>query len=543
MTPPLKRCALYTRKSSDEGLDQEYNSLHAQRDACEAYVRSQAGEGWRPIPTAYDDGGISGGTMDRPALKKLLEDVQAGRVDVVVVYKVDRLTRSLPDFARMVEVFDAKGVSFVSVTQAFNTTTSMGRLTLNVLLSFAQFEREVTGERIRDKIAQSKARGMWMGGNVLLGYDAHERTLKPNPQEAETVRRMFARYLELGSVHRLRDELEATGVRSKSGRVIDRGALFHLLTNRHYQGLILHKGTAHPGQHPAIVEPELFEAVQAQLAVNRRDRTRAKVRRDERRPLTGLIFDAKGHPMTPSATQKRGSHRYSYYVSKPLLTGTQAGSDPTLRRLPAQVVEDHLLEVLRRILEAPDEAAWADLKHLLVRVEVGSIEAVLTIGSEALRNPLDQEGSLQAVRRRLASEERAWLQEGCVRVTVPLRLLLRGGKTWEVETPAGVRPARPPRPDRALVAALRKAHKLAASRGVTPVEGAARKTEDTGERMSTYDRRLCRMAFLAPDLQAAILDGSQPRELMLAELLAGDLPPLWGEQRELLGSAQARLRA
>ncbi len=306
---PRLRCAIYTRKSSEEGLEQDFNSLHAQREACEAYVRSQAGEGWGVLPAQYDDGGFSGGNMDRPGLAQLMADVDARRIDVVVVYKVDRLTRSLADFAKIVERFDAAGVSFVSVTQAFNTTTSMGRLTLNVLLSFAQFEREVTGERIRDKIAASKAKGMWMGGNVPLGYDPHGRTLVINEAEAKQVRHIFQRYLELGSVHILRDELEREGQHSKrwtsrsgkeiGGAVFGRGALFHLLSNRHYLGEIVHKETSYPGLHPAIVDAELFQAVQLRLVQNGGAKRRAKAGLEphpQAAPLAGLVFDDGATP-------------------------------------------------------------------------------------------------------------------------------------------------------------------------------------------------------------------------------------------------------
>ncbi len=250
------RCAVYTRKSSEEGLEQEFNSLDAQREACEAYITSQKHEGWTALATLYDDGAYSGGTMDRPALQRLLDDVRAGKIDVVVVYKVDRLTRSLADFAKIVEVFDAQGVSFVSVTQAFNTTSSMGRLTLNVLLSFAQFEREVTGERIRDKIAASKKKGMWMGGQPSLGYDVKDRKLVVNEAEAATVRSIFRRYLELGTVRALRDDLAVAGVVSKrrtaadgspyGGQKFSRGALYLMLKNRIYRGEIVHKGKASP---------------------------------------------------------------------------------------------------------------------------------------------------------------------------------------------------------------------------------------------------------------------------------------------------------
>ena len=303
MSQPRLHCALYTRKSSEEGLEQAFNSLDAQREACAAYVKSQAGEGWRAVPTRYDDGGFSGASMERPALKRLLCDIEAGKVDVIVVYKIDRLTRSLADFARMIEIFDRRRVSFVSVTQAFNTTTSMGRLTLNVLLSFAQFEREVTGERIRDKIAASKAKGMWMGGTVPLGYDPPgdgTRALAVNQEEAEIVRTIFRAYIDLGSVHALQRWLEDRGIRSKrrvtragrlsGGRPFSRGALFQLLRNRVYLGLIVHKGRAHPGRHQAIVDGDLFAAVQARLDANTRRRASNREQKSNA-PLAGRLFE------------------------------------------------------------------------------------------------------------------------------------------------------------------------------------------------------------------------------------------------------------
>src|SRR5713226_7950982 len=282
----VQRCAIYTRKSSEEGLEQNFNSLHAQREACEAFIKSQAGEGWRPAKNVYDDGGLSGGTMERPALQRLLADIDQGLIEVVVVYKVDRLTRSLADFAKMVELFDAHHVSFVAVTQQFNTTTSMGRLTLNVLLSFAQFEREVTGERIRDKIAASRRKGLWTGGVVPLGYDLRERRLVINPAEAEVVRQIFRRYLELGYVRLLKDELDRRGMVSKPhhsgngarprGYSFSRGALYALLSNPLYVGEIRHRGVRHPGQHQPIIDRELWDKVQEQLQEHtRRRRLRA----------------------------------------------------------------------------------------------------------------------------------------------------------------------------------------------------------------------------------------------------------------------------
>src|SRR5690242_2470736 len=316
-----QRCAIYTRKSSEEGLEQEFNSLAAQREACEAFIRSQQHEGWGLAKTRYDDGGFSGGNLERPALQQLIADTRAGRIDIVVVYKVDRLTRSLADFARLVELFDAEAVSFVSVTQQFNTTSSMGRLTLNVLLSFAQFEREVTGERIRDKIAASKKKGMWMGGNIPLGYDANERSLVINPAEAETVRRIFALYRELGCVRRVKEEADRLGLRTKSsttangiqrgGKPFSRGHLYTLLSNPIYAGLIAHKGQLHPGQQPALIDDASWSIVRDQLAANTRDH-RHRAKSAEPSLLAGLRVDARGDRRTPSHAIKRG-RRYRYY--------------------------------------------------------------------------------------------------------------------------------------------------------------------------------------------------------------------------------------
>ena len=305
--PTHQRCAIYTRKSSEEGLEQEFNSLHAQREACEAFVKSQAGEGWRLIKTAYDDGGLSGATMERPALQRLMTAIKQGLINVVVVYKVDRLTRSLADFVKLVEAFDAHGVSFVSVTQQFNTTTSMGRLTLNVLLSFAQFEREVTGERIRDKIAASKRKGMWMGGLVPLGYDVRDRHLVVNQAEAAAVREIFRCYQELGNVRLLKAELDQRGLRSKvrvanngvqsGGHSFYRGALYTVLRNPIYIGQIRHKGFCHPGQHEAIVELDSWEQAQTLLSAHR-IHGRAPSTKSAPSPLAARLFDERGEPLT-----------------------------------------------------------------------------------------------------------------------------------------------------------------------------------------------------------------------------------------------------
>jgi len=319
---PKKRCAIYTRKSTDEGLDQEYNSLEAQRDAGLAFVASQRHEGWVAVGDGYDDGGYSGGNLDRPGLKRLMADIEAGEVDIVVVYKIDRLTRALSDFAKLVDVFDRNGVSFVSVTQQFNTTTSMGRLTLNILLSFAQFEREVTGERIRDKIAASKARGMWMGGMPPLGYDVVERKLVVNAAEAELVSGIFCRYAEHGSAAQLVRELAIEGQTTKSwvtqgglhrpGRPIDQQYLFAMLRNRIYLGEMVHKGESYPGQHQAIVSPELWNAAHA--FIERRKQGPREHRTEHPALLAGLLFAPDGQRMIHHFTKKKNGRLYRYYV-------------------------------------------------------------------------------------------------------------------------------------------------------------------------------------------------------------------------------------
>ncbi len=360
------RCAIYTRKSSEEGLEQDFNSLHAQREACEAYVASQRHEGWTVLPEVYDDGGFSGGTLERPALQALLAAIAAGRVDVVVVYKVDRLTRALADFAKIVEVFDAQGVSFVSVTQQFNTTSSMGRLTLNVLLSFAQFEREVTGERIRDKIAASKRKGMWMGGHVPLGYTANDRSLAIDEAEAATVRRIYGLYRERGTVRLVQQEADRLGLVSKrrerpdgttSGAVsFTRGALYKLLSNPVYAGDIVHRGTRHRGLHPPIVAPDLWEEVQLQLT-GRAARARGQGSIQSPSLLAGLIVDEAGEPLTPTHANNKG-RRYRYYVSRALIGGPKASiPNPNQQRdgargwrLPAGEIEALVLDNLHELL-------------------------------------------------------------------------------------------------------------------------------------------------------------------------------------------------
>ena len=344
------RCAVYTRKSSEEGLEQEFNSLDAQREACEAYIASQKPEGWVLVPDRYDDGGISGATLERPALQRLLADIEAQRVDVIVVYKIDRLSRALMDFAKLVEVFDRNAVTFVSVTQSFNTTTSMGRLTLNILLSFAQFEREVIGERIRDKFAASRKKGMWMGGFVPLGYDVKARKLVVNKAEAATVRMIFERFIKIGSATELVRKLRAEDVRGKQGKLVDKGYLYKLLNNQVYVGEAVHKGTAYPGEHQAIVDRALWDRVHTVLGESPRKRA-ANTRAQTPALLKGLIFGPTGRAMTPTHTRK-GGRLYRYYVSTDVLK--RDADSCTVRRIPAAEIESAVVDQLRGLLHAPE---------------------------------------------------------------------------------------------------------------------------------------------------------------------------------------------
>lgn len=399
-----KRCAIYTRKSTEDRLEQDFNSLDAQREACAAYILSQASEGWEPTPELYDDGGWSGGNMQRPALTQLLDDVKAGTVDIIVVYKVDRLTRALADFAKIVEVLDKNEASFVSVTQSFNTTTSMGRLTLNVLLSFAQFEREVTGERIRDKVAASKKKGMWMGGGAPYGYDAEERQLLINMVEAETVRQVFERYAKLKSVPQLADELAAKNIRTrtrlfKSGRIsggihFKTGTLTHLLQNPVYIGKVRHKDKIYDGAHLPIISNELFERAQSIFAENRRGNALGKKSRNPSL-LTGSVCDPNGKPMTPTHA-KRGSKRYRYYVTR------QQPSDKSSKwRIPAGEIEKLVIVAVSRKLQSTEADNQETAAAIIERIQKRN-----AIASSLLHmNTLEQREVLVSLNTRISINE------------------------------------------------------------------------------------------------------------------------------------------
>tara|TARA_R110001592_G_scaffold222022_1_gene477037 strand:- start:1034 stop:2581 length:1548 start_codon:yes stop_codon:yes gene_type:complete len=502
-------CAVYTRKSSEEGLEQEFNSLDAQREACEAYVASQKHEGWRLLKDRYDDGGISGGTMERPGLQRLLTDVAAGKVQIIVVYKVDRLTRSLADFAKIIEVFDGQGASFVSVTQQFNTTTSMGRLTLNVLLSFAQFEREVTGERIRDKIAASKRKGMWMGGNPPLGYDCRDRKLEVVEAEAETVRHIFRRYVALGNVRALKADLDAAGIVSKlrtsaggrrvGGRSFARGALYHLLQNRLYLGEIVHKGQTYPGQHDAIVDQALWDEAQAKLSSNRIDRKRGTNAR-EPSLLAGILFDEHGRRLTPSHANK-GGRRYRYYV-----TDSRDDCGFPAIRLPAKELENAVLAGLRQHLlqdgTNQGDAEWSDLiRSSVSRVIIVAEQIEIDLGEGALLN-------------------------------VPISLRRRGVETKLVLDSDTY--SRPPSPDPSLIKVVARSFRW--NRWLIDGEVSSIDEIASKEQVSRpYVVRILKAAGLAPDIVHAIVGGTHPVNLTAEKLTRiKSWPRAWQEQRGVI---------
>src|SRR5580693_9453373 len=560
------RCAIYTRKSSEEGLEQEFNSLQAQREACEAFIDSQRHEGWVCLRAAYDDGGFSGATMDRPALQQLLADITAGRVDTVVVYKIDRLTRSLTDFAKIVEILDARGASFVSVTQQFNTTTSMGRLTLNVLLSFAQFEREVIGERIRDKIAASKKKGMWMGGVPPLGYQAQDRKLVIVESEAEIVRFIFRRYAELGSVRWLRDELGALSIQSKlrtsasgrtsGGKPFARGAIYLMLQNRIYRGEIVHNQQSYLGEHEPIIDQPLWDAVQAQLAGNAAEHNDCGKTRQPSL-LAGMLFDGDGNRMTPSHAVKKGT-RYRYYVSRSLITKDRTDDSAGLR-IPAAEIEQLVSDRVHRWLLDPGSIykstsarlADASIQQRLVartaeigkrwpELPVARKRAVLTALIERIEVSVDQidirlrPPRLNALLDTAAPSQGATDDETEI-LSVPVRLRRAGREIRMVID--GTDPFAASKPDARLIRLLIRACRFNAT--LAQCEGihfaALAQREGVGR---SYFTRLVRLSYLAPDITQAILDGRQPRDLTAEKLLEHSrLPLAWHDQRIALGFA------
>ncbi|HEY2392375.1 MAG TPA: recombinase family protein [Candidatus Angelobacter sp.] len=570
------RCAIYTRKSSEEGLEQAFNSLEAQREACEAYIASQKHEHWRMISTAYDDGGYSGGSIERPALRQMLADIDAGKVDTVVVYKVDRLTRSLADFAKIIERFDARQVSFVSVTQQFNTTTSMGRLTLNVLLSFAQFEREVTGERIRDKIAASKRKGMWMGGTIPVGYELRDRKLYVNAPEAAHVKKVFQLYLELGCVAKLKARLDRDGIKSKirisrtgrksGGRVYSRGALYCLLQNPIYLGKIPHRDSMYAGEHPAIIPQELWDKVQHRLRTNnviRRNGGNAK----SPSLLVGLLYDDQGNRFTPSHAVKRGK-RYRYYISQAVIHQRETvATGPT--RIPAQEIEGVICRRLMALVTSPeqlikgigehaDDAAiskslvaagkqlaktWQAkstaehrefLSKVIARIVVRDDNLELVIVRFRLRDTL-----LGFEQNHLDNHERRaeLLKKDILSLLIEMRVK-RCGREVRLIVPADSEAGTPVKTVPALVKVITRVHQWPVKIVNGEFKGRHSIAQQTGIE-ERYAGRILNCAFLAPDIIEAILEGRQPADLTVQKLLRA-LPMDWAEQRKRLNFVNER---
>ncbi|MBN8485591.1 MAG: recombinase family protein [Sphingomonadales bacterium] len=540
------RCAVYTRKSTEDGLEQEFNSLDAQREACEAYILSQRHEGWTLVPMRYDDGGFSGGNMERPGLKALLADVDGGLVDVIVVYKVDRLTRSLADFSKIVERLDAREASFVSVTQAFNTTTSMGRLTLNVLLSFAQFEREVTGERIRDKIAASKKKGLWMGGPVPLGYEVVERKLVPVPEEAERVRTIMRRYLEVKRAPALLELLRAEGVLTKvqnrtsgphrGGIPFRRGSLFYLLKNPVYCGKIVHRGKVYDGEHEAIVDEELWNAVQAQLKEKAPPRRRS-TNEPQQAMLRGLITDPCGRPMVPTYGSSKVK-RYAYYETRKDLARP---GDPPAIRFQRGYLEQHLVSHLGQLLD--DEHALRRLSGIDEAATLRTMFATAHLLALQLREIGKVEGALRSILVAIAIRA-----DGMDIILKPAALGIEAAADWHWTMPLPAR--RPFREARlridadavtgsvsndllALVAEAMAAQRLVLA---SPELSLAQLAKREG-RCRTQIARLLRLSWMSPRIIEAIATGTQPKGLTRRALLVCDMPIDWAEQERQLGFA------
>jgi site-specific DNA recombinase len=559
LTSKIVRCAIYTRKSSEEGLEQAFNSLEAQREACCAYILSQKHEGWTALTRQYDDGGFSGGTMDRPALKHLLDDIQAGKVDTVVVYKVDRLTRALNDFSKIIEVFDSHSVSFVSVTQQFNTTTSMGRLTLNVLLSFAQFEREVTGERIRDKVAASKKKGMWMGGSIPRGYDWVERKLIVNRSEAGTVLEIFQQYLRLGSVMKLKDYLDREGIQtgartSKTGRQsggqnYSRGALYHLLSNRIYVGEIVHKGKCYKGEHEAIIPKDLWNRVADRLKANNRAHRGNKIRSTSSL-LRGLLFDARGVRLTPTHAVKNGK-RHRYYTSQASIQ--KKGEKPDITRFPAQGLEELVTSQFHLLLQSYDKCTVALEGSPEKDIAVDQARKLVKQWPE-LEISQRHEFIRNALRRAVVGDSKIWMafdpiimaevlvghklnsanasgkqQHDLIKITAEFKPFRRGRElclvgpknslTERVPNPSLVKAVAIARDwyEKIIAGEMGSISKLAAVTGVG----------------STYAKRILRYATLSPEIVDSILTANHNPDLSL-QRLPRTIPLEWRRQLTLI---------
>ena len=567
-SPSKKRCAIYTRKSSEEGLEQSFNSLDAQREACESYIKSQQHEGWIKLPVYYDDGGFSGGNTERPALQQLINDIKTEKIDVVVVYKVDRLSRSLADFIRLVDLFDNHNVSFVSVTQQFNTSGSMGRLTLNVLLSFAQFEREVTSERIRDKIAASKQRGMWMGGAIPLGYDVIDKTLVVNEIEAKIVQHIYNRYLELGCVRKLKEELDAEGYVSKvrktnqchgGGKPFGRGALYSLLKNPLYIGKVTHQGKLYEGQHATILEKPLWDAAQNLLNKNRQNNQSRNSVKDPSL-FAGLIYDDNQNSMSPAHTRK-GHRRYRYYVSQAVLQYREADAGSVLR-ISAKTIEDPTIKRLMQCLQTPKELLevfshiklcankqttiiknattfvknWDDL---LPSKKIDGLKIIIRniqVGCEGINIILSRAGMTQYFLNDDSGNEtlREKIDDGFI-LSIPTRLKRCGHESKLI---IGDEYANEVNPNSVL--AIQNALKKALTWNQALITGQVSNMKQLAKQENVTQRyiaHLIKLAFLAPDIIELIIKGDIPATLSL-DRLKRDVPIDWEEQRREFGFSQ-----
>ena len=538
------RCAIYTRKSSEEGLEQDFNSLDAQREACAAYVLSQASEGWSLVPDLYDDGGLSGGSLERPALQRLLADVAAGKIDIIVVYKVDRLTRSLLDFAKLVEAFDNTNTSFVSVTQSFNTTTSMGRLTLNMLLSFAQFEREVTAERIRDKIAASKSKGMWMGGTPPLGYEPNGRTLAIVEGHAEIVRDIYRRYVGLGNVRLVAEQLVRDGIRSPhrtsgagrkfGGRQFTRGQIYHMLKNPIYAGDIEHRGSVHAGQHPPIIDRALWEQVQQRLTINLRGVRNGHAANAS--PLAGMVYDETAEPLIPVHACK-GKVRYRYYVSR-ALQHDGANGNATGIRIAARELETHVAEIVAGLFDNPADLSAkfqlnaSDFRRIAdqsdgiaanLRQRKSSF-AEFVIQVRLLPDRIEVDASTASIADALNLNSGGY--PPTITLTAGVRLRRSGGVNRLVQDGRSTAVSQP---NSALISLVAKANRWwkQLAQGECDITGLARREGVT----ASYVTRVVRLSFLSPDVVDRVLQGLHRPDLTCnGFLVANQIPALWSAQ-------------
>lgn len=529
------RCAIYTRKSTEEGLEQDFNSLDAQREACEAYIKSQQHEGWVLIEKQYNDGGFSGGTLERPAVKELLKDIEAGEVDIVVVYKVDRLTRSLMDFSKIVELFDKQNASFVSITQHFNTTTSMGRLTLNILLSFAQFEREVTGERIRDKIAASKKKGMWMGGRVPLGYELIDKKLIIDNDFSKTVKIIFEKYIKLKSVGRLKEYLDNSNLRSRSVKPFSKGNLYKILSNKIYMGKIAHKGNIYDGEHDALIEPVQFVKVQDILLCNRVD-NKLGTKTKSRSLLAGKIFDDNNNKMTPTYSNTR-KRKYRYYVSQSTLKNNKARSG-SVDKLPAGEIESFVVKTIKEFLMDTtqiqkyindyDLAKQKEILDTLKNLQnfsnpklIRSILAKAIICKDLVEIILCEKGLKSTIDNLLANayltSEAETETDSPIKITKQVEITKTSQSGNVLIINSGSTPT--PVPNPYLINAIVKSHYWHKLLIEGKVKSVAEIQKLEGLTDNTYIKDILKLKFISPSLTEQILNGTQPKDLRVQKLL------------------------